>query len=188
MPARSNMLDLPGSLGAKGELCKRAESSIDISIELSCTVSTSLRGEKTSEAEGRPFFFLTLPLPLAGGRLNDGLACCTQSRKGVPDIVDCDVALASPVKALITGGGSLEVSIDCSGLITLYASREKNLTFCPVPGVLGSRRMERTEPEIMSGSINSGLSEEDGRRANMVWDGSGVAGRGGRLLLLMLEA
>lgn len=41
--------------------------------------------------------------------------------------------------------GELDTSSgDALGLINLYASFEKNRTLCPVPGVLGPRRIERT--------------------------------------------
>lgn len=58
------------------------------------------------------------------------------------------------------GGASLLVSIEISGLMTLYASREKKRTFCPVPGVLGSRRMERTDPMRSFRPGGSGYSSE----------------------------
>ena len=45
------------------------------------------------------------------------------------------------------GDGSLPLplALDTSGVITLYASREKKRTLCPVPGVWPSRRIERNE-------------------------------------------
>lgn len=45
------------------------------------------------------------------------------------------------------------VFILLSGLITRYASLEKNRTFCPEPGVFRSRRIERTEPYCLYRSV-----------------------------------
>lgn len=73
-------------------------------------------------------------------------------------------------------------SVDSSGLITLYASREKKRTFCPVPGVFGSRRIDRTEPSLLS--IGESI---EGRE----WELSSVTerktSRDGRLSMLAKE-
>lgn len=58
----------------------------------------------------------------------------------------------------VEGGGSLALlSTLVSGLITRKASLEKNRTFCPVPGVFRSLRMDRTDPPLETRWTSSGV-------------------------------
>jgi len=58
------------------------------------------------------------------------------------------------------GEGS-EVVAEASGLMTLWTSREKKRTFCPVPGVFGSRRMDLTLLNVPSGpGVMEGVSRD----------------------------
>jgi hypothetical protein len=82
-----------------------------------------------------------------------------ESIDGVISIFACDIlcwndgSAASTVPPFSTSFpfpplfSPLAVVVDTSGLITLYASLEKNRTLWPVPGVLRSRKIERTLPE-----------------------------------------
>ena len=57
-------------------------------------------------------------------------------------------------------GMSVFVAMEVSGLMTWYASREKKRTFWPVPGVFGSRNIERTELYFGSMGVRNGRESD----------------------------
>ena len=70
-------------------------------------------------------------------------------------------------------------ALDCSGLITRYASREKKRTLCPVPGVFPTLRMERMEPNLLSKpilfSVTGVAGGNDGRDEVLSMEGRAVS-------------